>query len=222
MSQSQEATLAVRPQRQTVFASEAARSAARTRGARAARGAVLEATQLQSCTSRRCERTASTTAVRLVALQDVQLEYDMAHVRLDGALTEHQPMPARGPSGTITPLARAFAVERVKRIEFAWPAWKVALGVRTSAFPASGACPGNTVNDRLSPCLMVRQWAHVGYANLRRLQQRAVRHLRALTGLRGFVAIVANPTSGSSKPDRTRASRPWLPGSVNRRRPTAV
>jgi superfamily I DNA/RNA helicase len=28
---------------------------------------------------------------------------------------------------------------------------------------------------------------------LRRLQQRAVRHLRALTGLCGLVAIVANP-----------------------------
>jgi hypothetical protein len=28
------------------------------------------------------------------------------------------------PSGTITPLARAFTVERVTRIELAWPAWK--------------------------------------------------------------------------------------------------
>jgi superfamily I DNA/RNA helicase len=35
--------------------------------------------------------------------------------------------------------------------------------------------------------------AHVGCAHLRRLQQRAVRHLRALTGLCGLVAIVANP-----------------------------
>jgi hypothetical protein len=29
-----------------------------------------------------------------------------------------------GPSGTITSLARAFTVERVTRIELAWPAWK--------------------------------------------------------------------------------------------------
>jgi hypothetical protein len=29
-----------------------------------------------------------------------------------------------GPRGTITPIARAFTVERVTRIELAWPAWK--------------------------------------------------------------------------------------------------
>ena len=31
---------------------------------------------------------------------------------------------ARGVGGTIAPLTRAFAVERVTRIELAWPAWK--------------------------------------------------------------------------------------------------
>ena len=31
---------------------------------------------------------------------------------------------ARGVDGTIAPLTRAFAVERVTRIELAWPAWK--------------------------------------------------------------------------------------------------
>jgi hypothetical protein len=31
---------------------------------------------------------------------------------------------SRDVGGTIAPLARAFAVERVTRIELAWPAWK--------------------------------------------------------------------------------------------------
>ena len=30
----------------------------------------------------------------------------------------------QGVDGTIAPLTRAFAVERVTRIELAWPAWK--------------------------------------------------------------------------------------------------
>ena len=32
--------------------------------------------------------------------------------------------PVRGLGGTITPLTRAIARERVTRIELAWPAWK--------------------------------------------------------------------------------------------------
>ena len=32
--------------------------------------------------------------------------------------------PVRGLVGTIAPLTRAFSVERVTRIELAWPAWK--------------------------------------------------------------------------------------------------
>jgi hypothetical protein len=40
---------------------------------------------------------------------------------------------ARGVGGTIGALTRAFAVERVTRIELAWPAWKVAAGVPQAA-----------------------------------------------------------------------------------------
>ena len=51
----------------------------------------------------------------------------------DAAVTANGPLMARdarisqrarGVDGTIAPLTRAFAVERVTRIELAWPAWK--------------------------------------------------------------------------------------------------
>jgi hypothetical protein len=39
-------------------------------------------------------------------------------------------------------------LERVTRIELAWPAWKVAVTARTSAISDGGVCSGDTVNDR--------------------------------------------------------------------------
>jgi hypothetical protein len=83
----------------------------------------------------------------------------------DAAVTANGPLmarddglrsPARGLSGTISPLARAFGLERVTRIELAWPAWKVARGVRMDACPDCAACPGVAVNDHVSPYLMAR------------------------------------------------------------------
>jgi hypothetical protein len=47
-------------------------------------------------------------------------------------------------------------VERVTRIELAWPAWKFALGVRMGEFPHCAACPRVAVNDHVSPRLMAR------------------------------------------------------------------
>jgi hypothetical protein len=75
----------------------------------------------------------------------------------DAAVTANGPLMARdarisqrarGVGGTIGPLTRAFAVERVTRIELAWPAWKVAVTVRTCAISEGGVCSGDTVNDR--------------------------------------------------------------------------
>ena len=51
-------------------------------------------------------------------------------------------------------LTRAFAAERVTRIELAWPAWKVAVAVRRHAIPDGGVCSGDAVSDRLQPFVM--------------------------------------------------------------------
>jgi hypothetical protein len=53
-------------------------------------------------------------------------------------------------------IPRDFPVERVTRIELAWPAWKVAVSVCTSPTPGAKVCPRDAVNDRVSPCLMTR------------------------------------------------------------------
>jgi hypothetical protein len=85
----------------------------------------------------------------------------------DAAVTANGPLMARGArisqparrvGGTIAPLTRAFAVERVTRIELAWPAWKVALGERLRAISACEKCPEDAADYRLSPCLMARYW----------------------------------------------------------------
>ena len=39
--------------------------------------------------------------------------------------------------GNKCPLARAFAVERVTRIELAWPTWKVAAEIQKAPFQAA-------------------------------------------------------------------------------------
>ena len=44
-------------------------------------------------------------------------------------------------------LTRSDAVERVTRIELAWPAWKVAVALRICAISDGGMCSGDTVND---------------------------------------------------------------------------
>jgi hypothetical protein len=54
------------------------------------------------------------------------------------------------------PLTRAFTAVRVTRIELAWPAWKVAVCVCTSATGGGEVCPRDVVNDRVSPGLMAR------------------------------------------------------------------
>jgi hypothetical protein len=59
--------------------------------------------------------------------------------RIGPAMTANGPLMARDArisqrsrdvGGTIAPLARAFAVERVTRIELAWPAWKESARLR--------------------------------------------------------------------------------------------
>jgi hypothetical protein len=48
-------------------------------------------------------------------------------------------------------LTRSDDLERVTRIELAWPAWKVAVTVRTCAISEGGVCSADTVNDRTWP-----------------------------------------------------------------------
>ena len=55
-------------------------------------------------------------------------------------------------------LSRTLAVERVTGIEPAWPAWKVALGLRGGLCSGGEPCSTATMNDPASPCLMATQW----------------------------------------------------------------
>jgi hypothetical protein len=47
-------------------------------------------------------------------------------------------------------------MERVTRIELAWPAWKVAVSLCTSATAGGELCPRDAMNDWVSPWLMAR------------------------------------------------------------------
>ena len=63
---------------------------------------------------------------------------------------------ARGVEGTIATLTMAFAVERVTRIELAWPAWKVATAVLAGGHRVVCVRFQPTLDDCDSPCLMAR------------------------------------------------------------------
>ena len=46
-------------------------------------------------------------------------------------------------------LTRSDALQRVTRIELAWPAWKVAVAARTRVILDGGMSSGDTVNDHI-------------------------------------------------------------------------
>jgi len=53
-------------------------------------------------------------------------------------------------------MTRAFAVERVTRIELAWPAWKVATAVLAGGHRVVCVRFQLTLDDCDSPCVMAR------------------------------------------------------------------
>jgi hypothetical protein len=70
----------------------------------------------QHATSKRVERL----RLRLTSGSDAAVTANGPLMARDARISQR----ARGVGGTIAPLTRAFAVERVTRIELAWPAWK--------------------------------------------------------------------------------------------------